>query len=516
MPVGDLPDISINELVKSYALRVVELERNLIKTLDAEDTMEELNNLQSRIENYDERKDGADDGRGSVLQRLSVTKKLSPSSQHTKKNLPPEKAMLFALKSLSDSIDYFGEERELFMSKLASKEKLVNDKQEEWALEKEQLMAQLEELTEKKCALEEKCERHETVMEILENRIEKFEEERDSLNEELRQDDDSQKITTTGLIDDSIEIEGEHSVLSNDESIEQDEASQGDDSQTMGTGLLDDSIEIVYAPQKSKIEMLEKLLLEIERERDALTDKCHGYEATILALEAKSESAICEEDVDAAYEEVEMLQHQMDTLQTENETLSKECQQYKTTIAALLKQDKASDFKEEELRGRLSDLELDLNKEKNLIEVQDRKMKDIINQSTAKDKLVHQLQEEVEHHLIKINAFEDAFQAMGHERSTLIAKIQDLEDLNQMLEFKCDSQRDAIITIKRENSMVTVKAENDQERLSARCASLKKQCERLENQLHERTQHALKVKNFKRGVSDPPAHISVGLETINC
>jgi chromosome segregation ATPase len=434
-----------DEFLKSSALRLIELERSLIQSLGADDANDELDELKARIENYDGKKDGADDGRGSIIQRMSIVKNTQPQNL-PKKNLAPERALNFALKSLHTSIEYFGEERELFISKQEDRKKETEKKEAEW-------QARIQELEDRLAAANDDRD--------LEDRCQRQAEQIDSLQT---------------LTDCQEELEGERDTLQEERHKLADQCQN-----------------------------YEAEIIQLESEREALELKCSEMEFARNEEFARTEAQEEEGEEESVGADVGMLENRIEELEAENDTLAKQCEEQAASISLLQKEDKlekfdkglkekAGDFKVEEYRKRLIDLQAEHVKVKGQCRFQQRKIEEMEKRSAAKDNFIRTMQQERERDGIKTTALEDALQMMGAERSRLLSQLQDVEDLNEMLRFKCDSQQDAIVTVKKDTGLLKKisldinnesleEIEDDRERLSLRCSSLEVHIAIFENEI---------------------------------
>ena len=419
------------EQLKSAALQVVEHERRLIQCVNqAEDVASDLDELQARIENYDEKEE---DKRPSLMERMtSVRSQISSNNIHNssyqqqqpKKNLPPEKAIAFAFKSLGCSIEYFEDERELLMSKLDT----IKDEREK-----------------------EKAEYESKIKEMEEN-ISSLQDERETLNEMV----ETQEADVIRLQD------------------------------------VGDHVE------------------EIEGERDALEEKCQGYQDEISILKSRSEeyeqqdSRRAEEDARRLEEDKEFndqmscLQSQVDESEEEKDALVKQCETQATIIANLKKgnkvnrfdekfAEKANDFKALETQARLDDLQSDHNKLNAQLTFLERKNEELEQVRDSLQHLVKESKEEHNHLTTKIEGLEHALIIMAEESSGLKIQIQDLEDVKQMLEFKCQAQQDAIVSVKSGGSKEFCEIEDERERLAAKCTSLESRLLMMQVELASKT-----------------------------
>lgn len=438
-----------DEFLKSSALRVIELERSLIHCLGADDANDELDELKARIENYNEKKDGADDGRGSIMQRMSIAKNTQPQVL-PKKNLAPERALNFALKSLHSSIEYFEQERDLFMSKHEDSKKAMEKKEEEWQAR----------------------------IQALENRLEAANVEQDEFQDRFQrqaeQIDSLQKLT-----DRQEELDDEREKL-----------------QEERDNLAD------------RCQNYESEIVQLESERESLEMKCSEIEFSMNEAQQQRHQAQEEEeeeDDESLGADLGMLQNRVEELEAENDALTKQCEDQTESLASLQTKSKlekfdeglkkkADDFKVEEYRKRFFDLQAEHEKLKAQCRYQDRKIEELETLGEAKDNYVGTLKQERERDEIKTSALEDAMRMMGEERSRLLSQIQDVEDMNQMLRFKCKAQQDAIVSVKQDSGILKKisvdinnesleEIEDDRERLSLRCSSLEVHIAMVENEI---------------------------------
>jgi chromosome segregation ATPase len=466
-----------DEFLKSSALRLIELERSLIQCLGADDANDELDELKARIENYDGKKDGADDGRGSIAQRMSIMKNTQPQVL-PKKNLAPDRALNFALKSLHTSIEYFGEERELFISKQEGQKKETEKKEAEWQAKIQELEDHVAAANDDRDDLEDRCQKQAEQIDRLQtltDRQEELEDERDTLQEER------DKL--------------------------------GDQCQSYETEIM-----------------------QLESERETLEMKCSGMEHARNEEFARNETQEEGGEEDSVGADVGMLHNRIEELEAENDILSKQCEDQAASISLLQKEDKlekfdqglkekASDAKVEEYRKRFIDLQAEHVEVKAQCRFQERKIEEMEELSEAKDTFIRTIQQEREKDAIKTTALEDALQMMGAERSRLLSEIQDVEDLNQMLRFKCESQQDAIVTVKKDtgilkkisheiNNESLEEIEDDRERLSLRCSSLEVHIAFFENEIaalqtegQKKDRIIKEMRNFARSASIDRDHV---------
>eukprot|EP00980_Cylindrotheca_fusiformis_P011642 scaffold2751_cov131-Cylindrotheca_fusiformis.AAC.9 len=432
-----------DEFLKSSALRVLELERSLIQCLGADDANDELNELKARIENYDEKKDAADDGRGTIMQRMNISKS-SPQHGLPKKNLAPERALNFALKSLGSSIEYFEQERDLFITKHEDRKKEMEKNEETWKAKIQELEDRLTAANGDRQELEDRCQRQAEQIDSLQtlsDRQEELEDERDKLLEER----------------DRLAGQCEH---------------------------------------------YESEMMKLESDRDNLQIKYSTLEYEMDETQQLQYPVSDDESLDI---DVGMLQNRIEELEAENDFLTIQCKEQAASISLLEKeeklekfdkglQEKADDFKAEEYQRRFADLQAVHTKLKAKCKFQERKIEELESMCQAKDVSVRMMREERERDMAKTTAFENAMREMGEERSRLLSKIQDAEDLNQMLRFKCKAQQDAIISVKQDSGILKQirldigngsleEIEDDRERLTLRCASLEVHIAMLENEI---------------------------------
>ncbi|CAJ1954512.1 unnamed protein product [Cylindrotheca closterium] len=436
----------LNEFLKTSALNIIELERTLIQTLGADDANEELDELKERIEKWDEKIEGADDGRGTYVQRMSIRKSTSSSPQaFPKKNLSPERAINFAIKSLNSSIEFFGEERDLFLSKQEAAKKTIEQKEEEWKQKIAELEQQVKEANEKRGKIEEQNEEKNKQIErlkALNDQYEEFDEEREQLNE--------------------------------------------------------------------KCQSLEARTTELEAEKETLALKCTEFEFALDEAQNRVPDLPQDDDEESneAFD-VGMLQNRIEQLETENNELSVQVDEQTDTIIKLKKekrlskfddklQGKADDFKVEEYIKRYDDLKAKHTGLQAQCRFQERRIDELEKLSATKDGAMQKLKEdrknERENEMMKNKALEDALTAMGDERSRLLLQIQDIEDERQMLIFKCQAQQDAIVAVKKSagllkdvdfdpNNATMEEVNDDRERLAHRCTSLEVHIGMLENEI---------------------------------
>lgn len=432
----------LNEFIKGTALNIIELERNLIKTLGADDANEELDELKERIEKWDEKVD-ADDGRGSIRQRMSIVKSAAPQ-QLPKKNLAPERAIFFAMKSLNSSIEYFGEERDLFLSKQEAATKTIGQKEEEWKQKTAELEQKVKEANEERDEIQEENKRKDFQIERLKglnDQYEEFDTERENLNEKCQ----SLEAQNHGL---------EH----------------------------------------------EKELLAIKcTELEFALDEAQNRVPDLPQFD--------EEESNEAFD-VGMLQNRIEELEKDNNKLSVQVDEQIDTIVKMKKekrlskfddklQGKADDFKAEEYIKKYEELQSEHAGLKAQCRFQERRINELEQQLVHKDAAIQRLRDdrenERENESIKNQALEDALQAMGDERSRLLLQLQDIEDERQMLVFKCQAQQDAIVAVKEEsgllkqvdfdpNNATMEEVNDDRERLAHRCTSLEIHIGMLENE----------------------------------
>jgi SMC interacting uncharacterized protein involved in chromosome segregation len=438
-----------DEFLKSCALQVIDMERSLISLLgdDGKDALEDLDELLARIENYDEKKD-FDDGKGTLIQRMSIIK---PTQQQTlpKKNLSPERAVMFAFKSLKSSIEYFEDEREIFVSK---QEKL---KQGSIQLKKafdqnvKELTENYQNVSDERDALQQKCER----LQRVDDRLEEVEDERNRLEDQVQNFEEM-----------IAELESEKEILQLE------------------------SIAANEAQNSNGVEL---------RESSSNDDSYFG-------------------GIDAA-----MLHNQIESLEAQNTELNIQCDQHKATISSLLKKNKlnmfdtgfggkANDFKAEENEQRLEELEAEYHKSVAQVKYQERQLE-------KKEQVAESMDNYIKEDTVKIKALEDAMQAMGAERSNLLSRIQDMEDEMQMLQFKCQAQQDAIVTVKKDSRVLKTFSrldpgvmsaeqlealEDDRERLTARCSSLEAQIQILEKELKDQNSVLGHMEKFSMTVAN--------------
>lgn len=433
----------LHEFIKGTALNIIELERDLIKTLGADDANEELDELKERIEKWDEKTDGADDGRGTIRQRMSIIKSAAPQAL-PKKNLSPERAIFFALKSLNSSIEFFGEERDLFLSKQEAAKKQLEQKEEEWKQKIAQLEQQVKDANEQRDQLQEQNARHVQQIErlkALNDQYEEFDTEKEALNEKCQSLEahiaelESEK-DALGLKCNQLEF-----ALDAAQNFVPDRHHDDDDSNdAFDVGMLQNRIE------------------ELEKDNNKLAVQVDEQTDTIIKL--KKEKRLSKFD---------------DKLQG-----------------------KADDFKAEEYIKRYDELMTEHTGLKAQCRFQERQIQELEAKSSAKDLAMQQMREERENQreneLLKISALEHALQAMGEERSKLLLQIQDIEDERQMLIFKCQAQQDAILAVKEEsgllkendfdpNNATMEELCDDRERLALRCTSLEVHISMLENEI---------------------------------